>query len=204
MVAPAVVARLRRPRCSSWRSDHGHAGYVLYDSVTRGDDSCSHTRTSARCARASLLTTATVASCASHMHGHSVGVSRCLMPKDLLDRRARAPSTRRCATAARCPRAGSSPTRCGQRLVVQADDASGSSSPWRSRSWPLSRSWRPSARSKGGLPGMDVKARFKLDVPFGERGLRWGHLEVIGGRTVAPSATSVVCPSPAHACTRFT
>jgi hypothetical protein len=43
---------------------------------------------------------------------------------------------------------------------------------------------------------MDVKARFKLDVPFGERGLRWGHLEVIGGRTVAPSATSVVCPSP--------
>jgi len=41
------------------------------------------------------------------------------------------------------------------------------------------------ARSKGGLPGMDVKARFKLDVAFGERGLRWGHLEVIGGRTVA-------------------
>jgi hypothetical protein len=41
------------------------------------------------------------------------------------------------------------------------------------------------ARAKGGLPGMDVKARFKLDVAFGERGLRWGHLEVIGGRTVA-------------------
>ncbi len=88
MVAPAVVARLRRPRCSSWRSDHGHAGYIPHDSVTRGDDSCSHTRTSARFGRASLRTTATVASCASHMHGHSVGVSRCLMPKDLLDRRA--------------------------------------------------------------------------------------------------------------------